>query len=360
MRTPLIIALFVTACGARTPLRITEDSGSPVDAVRVDALDVTDISDISDISDVTDTPDVSDALDVSDAPDALVEPDVPDGAVCVSGTFSLRSRPAEILFVVDRSGSFAPSWNYVSGAFAAALPAIDGALSTGLLLFPERGCEVSPTLHVELGLSNSARIASTLEAVRPSGRTPTRVAITTASQTLRARAGERSGFIMLVTDGVPTCPLGGLDGDRDLTGTVSAVAASAAAGVPVFVIGVGDTSGEMGTSLDQLAIAGGRPITSADGRRYYAVDDVSSGLLTALRTVQSTVTRCELAITTPAEGASVRVDFDGVPIEEDPTGREGWWWSDARRMAITVHGGWCSRLVRESGELRATVSCADR
>lgn len=335
MRVTPIFALLLLGCGTRTALRTpAEDSGV--------------------------TPDVARPTDVIDAPDVLIEPDVPDGAVCVSGTFSLRSRPAEILFVVDRSGSFASSWGFVSGAFAAAIPAIDGTLSTGLLLFPERGCDVSPALHVGLGVGNGARIVSTIADVMPSGRTPTRVAVTTASRTLRARGGDRSGFIMLVTDGVPTCPVVGDGGDRDLTGTVTAVAESLASGVPVFVIGVGDSSGEMGTSLDQLAIAGGRPTMGADGRRYYAVDNASSGLLSALRTVQSTVTRCELAITTPAAGASVRVEFGGARVPEDPTARDGWWWSDARRTAITVHGPWCTRLVQEPGELRATVSCVDR
>ena len=339
MKRPLLLLLAGAAlgCGARTPLSPAEDAPAPPDLPAP--------IDLPPPVDLPAPPDLPPPADVTLPPDA---------AACTPATFTLRSRPTEIAFVVDRSGSFRMLWAEVGSAFAAALPALPAEVTTGLLLYPERDCDVSPTLHVPLRPRNADAIVAALRATTALGRTPTRLALRAATQSLRARATGAAGYIMLVTDGVPTCPAVGDGGDRDVAGTVTAASESAAAGVPVFVVGVGvmDTA-----ALDAVAVAGGRPTRDAEGRRYYAADSAGLGLLSALRSIQTTVTRCELPVTAPPDGASLRVEFRGEVVPEDPTQRDGWWWTDPRRAGITLHGAACARVAAEAGDLTARVVC---
>lgn len=348
MKCPLLLLLAGAAlgCGARTPLWPAEDAAAPPDLPAPIDLPL--------------PPDLPPPPpDLPPPPPDLPPPppDVtlpPDAAACTPATFTLRSRPTEIAFVVDRSGSFRDLWMAVGDAFAAALPALQADVATGLLLYPERDCDVSPTLHVPLRPRNADAIVAALRATTALGRTPTRLALRAATQSLRARATGAAGYIMLVTDGVPTCPAAGDGGDRDVAGTVAAASESAAAGVPVFVVGVGVSDA---AALDAVAVAGGRPTRDTEGRRFYAADSAGLGLLSALRSIQTTVTRCELPVTAPPDGASLRVEFRGEVIPEDPTQRDGWWWTDPRRAGITLHGAACSRVAMEVGDLTARVVC---
>lgn len=356
MRGPLPLAplvLLSLGCGARTPL--APPAFPPDAAPDVVALDVAE----EPPPPPPDGPALDDGPTFDDGPTLDDGPAPDDGPLpaCVPATFSLRARPSELVFVVDRSGSFASTWGAVIGAFTGAIPAIDGRVATGLLLYPDQSCTVASSLHVPIAVGNGAAILSAVSETRPVGRTPTRVAVRTALAALRARGNGAAGYLLLVTDGVPTCPEVGDGGDRDVEGTVAAVRESAAAGVPVFVIGVAVSDS---TALDAVAVAGGRPTRDAMGRRYYAVDSAEGGLLGALRDVQASVTRCELAVAAPPAGATLRVTFRGEPVAEDAARTDGWWWSDATRTAITLHGPACRRVVEQSGDLTATIACPER
>src|SRR6185295_16575619 len=102
-------------------------------------------------------------------------------------------------------------------------------------------------------------IAHLVTAVTGSGGTPTAAAIDVAAAAMRSRTTVNPKFLMLVTDGAPTCagrtaPLSA-DATRAQADAVAAIAAAQAAGLPTFVVAP-STATDV-AALNALAVAGG-------------------------------------------------------------------------------------------------------
>src|SRR5262249_42048226 len=155
----------------------------------------------------------------------------------------------------------------------------------------------------------------------------------------RAARG-RARYIVLATDGAPTCspasttpacectrydltgrPLCDLDpawrarcDDDDRT--VTAIATAAAEGVPVYVIGITgpNLTGDV-VALNRMAEAGGRPRTGAGATdAFYRVHDAGD-LVVAFDDIQRSIDQCSLL--TPARPDQIEmIDLvlDGVTI----------------------------------------------
>lgn len=335
--------------------------------------------------------------------------DVPLPPRCIPGRFTLAQRGADVLLVIDRSGSMGqrlgpgrsgPSkWSLLRDALAATLPAFQERIRVGALFFPQEGadarvaaCELPniPSVDIDPSTGTAARVIGVLDATEPGGSTPTAAALLRAyTWFVRNPDRARARYLVLATDGGPNCnaaldpascvcvaggvPFGGAntcrrdrDGQRclDRARTVSEIAQLAdnpVAAIPTFVIGLADASDpDYPAALTAMAIAGRRPFVSASGVPTYYNVERPEDLTRAFTTVQDTVSRCAFVTPSrPEETGSIAIEAGGAAVALDPTHRDGWDWSDRAFGEITFFGAACERVIASRAtEVQATVECA--
>ena len=120
------------------------------------------------------------------------------------------------------------------------------------------------------------------------------------------------------------------------------VADALAAGMPTFVVGIGTTG--VAATLDQLAIAGGRPQTGGT-TSYYQVDDAAA-LGMALATIVGQTASCTFNIGPAPDGTTAKglgVFGDGASITMDPA--DGWSFTNADMTTIILSGPICDQVL---------------
>jgi hypothetical protein len=319
--------------------------------------------------------------------------DAPSDAVvamvgCTPGAVTLSAAEPEVMFVLDRSGSMNMAfegndsrWTVLTNALAATLPPVNDTMAIGALLFPSGSsmddCSLPGTPNLAPALDHVQALLTLLEATRPGGATPTAVAIDTASSLLLGvRAATTARALVLATDGAPncnaslnvntcTCATGAMcrgDPDRclDDTRTVAQIASVAAQGIPTYVIGIASAGdGVFSTVLDEMAVAGGRPLTGGATSYYPALSEAD--LETAVSTIRDQVGACTyLTTSVPSASGSIALTFDGMTVPYDPDGGSGWSWSSKSNGEILLLGATCSLVAGSpTGTLVANVTCGD-
>ncbi|HKU36560.1 MAG TPA: vWA domain-containing protein, partial [Polyangiales bacterium] len=181
---------------------------------------------------------------------------------------------------------------------------------------------------VPIGASNAMAIGTALDMTQPNGGTPT-------SQTLEmlltsfanAPAGPdatdvHAKYVLLVTDGQPTCPAGAgqQTTQPDIDAANKAIEALAAKDVKTYVIGY-DTTGAgnemLAAVLDGFAMRGG-----TGDQKHRPVEDEMS-LLTELQRITGQIVGCSFTLDKPPSRADfVLVTLDGKQINLDAP--DGW------------------------------------
>ncbi|HET7540093.1 MAG TPA: vWA domain-containing protein, partial [Polyangiaceae bacterium] len=140
---------------------------------------------------------------------------------CARQTFQLSRQPAEILLLLDRSGSMKekPSgssasdskWSLVVPAVNEVVTATNATISWGLKAFPEGEGEeciaesVTAAVPVTIAPNNAAAVTAQLMALTPEGNgTPTGDAVEAAVKYLKSLTDPNPKFILLATDGEPS------------------------------------------------------------------------------------------------------------------------------------------------------------
>jgi hypothetical protein len=266
--------------------------------------------------------------------------------------FNLSVTPADVIFVIDRSGSmgFATAdgssrWDALQAAMGAVLPVLNQTMYMGLLTFPygsdPNSCLVGPSFDVQVGANTGPLISQALGNTGPNGGTPTLGALFLVERYLRAATSPRPRYIILATDGLPNCT--SFDQDAiDLPPVVNEIASIRTnLGVPTFVIGIPGGDPGLVDPLNQMAMAGGRPRSGPE--LFYDVGSTSD-FERAFRAISSVATGCVYGLTSPPPDPSrVVVSFDGVTVAHNAS--NGWDFTDGTNTAIRFHGASCASLT---------------
>jgi hypothetical protein len=326
-----------------------------------------------------------------------------DGPIpCVPGTFTIDLATAQLMFVVDRSGSMAFSipgqdpvppgqlsrWQTLRDALATTIAPFDQQIAMGAKFFPEvlppdslgdptASCRTDTGVGIPPSLGNAQQILNVFDTTEPRGGTPTSEALRLASDYLSGRRGI-ARTIVLATDGAPNCN-GALDAqsctcttqrndcNRTTDGQYSCLddqrteqqvgTIFQTEKIPVYVIGIGGLERpEFSAVLDAMAVAGGRPRSGTP--KYYSVQ-TEGEMTTALTTIRDSIAKCTyLTPSAPTDPNAITVEVDGKPVTRDPSHVNGWDWVDQAYGEIAFFGPACdSAAGNPTAHVTGTVSC---
>lgn len=215
---------------------------------------------------------------------------------------------------------------------------------------------------------NAELVSAALNAVTPTGETPTDMAIQGACDYLNRYHDERPGskkVILLVTDGVPETPQSNCDPSVEGASQVAQECLNGNPNIETYVLGVGQAL----DSLNAIAEAGGT-------ERAYLVDsgNVVESVLEALNAIRAdAVIPCSLPVPPPpnggvldygrvnlgicdAGGESVATSY--VPSADDCQGAGNWYYEDtATGRNITLCEATCDTVTAAGAKLFFSVGC---
>lgn len=328
----------------------------------------------------------------SDAGDAGADGglDVSPSSACAKSTEATRALPAVLDLVVDTSGSMdwppgwapmtpndskppgATKWEITRDALAQAVAALPAEVALGASFYPNVEQEEDVCLQNEAALPIAAlgsaestarkRWAKALADVVPVGATPTHGAYRFGLSKLAESTLPGDKFLLLITDGTPTCDLDCHCTEDNLPvdplPLVREAAAAKADGIRTFVIG-SPGSEQARDVLSRLATEGGTAKAScADtGPRFCHFDmttepDLASGLAEALEQITSQVRSCSYPIPAPPQGETL--DADRVNVLYTP-GDE----TDSATIARAADGQDCTEGWQYASDGRSVVLCPD-
>jgi hypothetical protein len=319
-------------------------------------------------------------LAIADAP---AEPGAP--LVCsVIEDLPFTPVPVDLMLMFDRSESMAAAfgegtrYGVAAGMLNELVPAYDRRIRFGFQVFPSGGgcppgyvrgcCAEPPSVTIRPAAAPAIRLALD-NAAALEGNTPTAEALRLARRYfLDLNDGVSDRYVLLVTDGRPTCGIDSLLPEPPPPGKLGAACVDAAAevddllaaGVRTIVLGIGsevaprlDGTGTLGDSneeavicLSELARRGGT--ARVDGPPYYYVATQPDALERYLRQIFGGIVPRSCAYVLdrlPADRNQVQVLFDGKQI---PRSRKDGWDFDPPddRGRIAIFGEACRRLDR--------------
>jgi hypothetical protein len=277
-----------------------------------------------------------------------------DASGCASSTIKADLLPANLLFVIDRSGSMncnlppitsstdceakparvdaaKPSkWEIIRDALKSAFAALPPTASAGISYFSnddECGVQSAPSVAVKrIDPAQVAALGASLDAMVPAGGTPIVGATILGYKHLHQQLFEPgSDYLVLLTDGSESCT------PADISGLVSTQVPNALlVGIRTFSIGAPGSEAARGL-LSQIAFAGGTA-SSATCDHSGAKDvgdchfdmttsqDFAGDLRKALATITGKALTCSFDV--PVGPAGVPVDRTKVNVNFTPGGGE--------------------------------------
>lgn len=300
--------------------------------------------------------------------------------------FKPTPKAADILMVLDRSGSMidipegAPSgstttkWDIVVPSLEAVVSATQSSISWGMKSFPETytdsmddcGGGVTNAIDVKVAAMDGTQMNSAITALTPAGKgTPTADAITQAAGYLATLTDTNPKYLLLATDGEPTCVGTTKDSTNAGPAAVTAIAAALKAGFPTFVVGISTSKTTDNTELTAMAKAGGEPIPVSNplAHNYYLADN-GDMLVSAMEAITGQISTCLFPLSPPppvlndATKVGVYLGSAMSKIPYDAAKSSGWAYTDAADSAIEVYGSYCDMIqTAGAGEVQIIFGC---
>lgn len=294
---------------------------------------------------------------------------------CASEAFDLSRQPAEILIVLDRSGSMREiptggaetKWDLVVPGVNEVVTATDASVSWGLKVFPEgegMACiagSVTDAIPVAVAAKNAAAVTAEVTATTPDGvGTPTGAAINAAVTYLKTLTDTNPKFILLATDGEPTCAAMGSNNAQARTFAVQAITDAATAGFKTVVVGVATTKTATTQALNDMAVAGQMARVDADptAPKFYLAS-TKDELVQALQQIAGQVSNCVFNLTsTPPDPDNIAVKVNGEKAPRDATHMNGWDYMGTGYKQVEVFGQWCDQLkASDANKVNFVLGC---
>lgn len=330
------------------------------------------------------------------------------GDACASTIVDSKLVPANLLFVIDRSGSMncnlpsdgQPSsqcdlfpkpidttkptkWALTKTALQTAVDDLEtsGNVSAGLVVFPRPNteCGVTQTPDVPIQTLNAAQntaLDTFLDGVTPIGGTPlagsTILSYAYLYDLLKAGTVQGNLFVVLLTDGYESCALAELDKliNQDVPN------ASNLLNIRTFVIGVpGSENGR--ALLSQIAWQGGTPKTTSCKHSPTPADvgdchfdmttspNFAQDLKTALTQISGAVLSCEIDVPAPPPGKKINYNNVKVSVSSNPVPQDnsttcdqanGWQFSQDKTK-IYLCGTACGEAKKPGAQIALDLGC---
>jgi len=274
---------------------------------------------------------------------------------------------SDLLLVFDRSGSMqedpstgqicapqgtCPSkWNQAVAAIGQVVTSTQATIRWGLKLFQTGtvACTVTAGVQVPIAPMNAQAITNALALTAPLGSTPTTAAIGRAGDYLSTLTTPNPRYLLLVTDGQPTCAALNANAADD-PAAIAEVANQAQRGFGTFVVGIA-TAGNTGAdaTLSLMSTNGLHP--RAGTPNFYRVNDLAE-LAAALESIAALVGSCTFALdSVPPHPANVTVRSAGNVIP--PSDIAGWVYAPGMD-AIVLTGAYCDQVM--SGAIQSIAA----
>lgn len=247
-------------------------------------------------------------------------------------------------------------WSIVVPTLKSVISATNISVAWGLKLFPLGTSSQCTAATAPIGVveaiapNNADKVNAAIDAAQPTGNgTPTAYALNEAVKDLKAVTSVDPKYILLATDGEPSCPLamsGGTSSTTARTEAVTAAGNALAAGFPVFVVGITTPDKESAlTSLNDMAVAGGKPRASTNplDAKYYIASSAAE-LQAAMISITSTVATCRFDLATPPPNTEfVNVKLGDEYVHRDTTQVDGWDYNPPNSLTVELFGSACER-----------------
>lgn len=294
-----------------------------------------------------------------------------DGRNCGVTSQGAQNLPPDVLIVLDRSGSMAnqfddtqcpggggvcmDKWTAMLAALNQLVTQTNTTVNWGLKYFPSAGgggggnnnCNVGNGADVGVAAMRAGAIGTNLGMAAPGGRTPTRAGMNAGVAYLMGLTDNNPKFILLATDGLPNCAPGGGGMANDEMGAIQSVTDAATAGIPTFVVGIGNTGGAEAT-LSSMAMAGGKAQAAAPF--YYPANNAAE-LAAVLGMIGGQVASCNFVLSPPPPvPENINILADGTKVPKDTNNANGWNYNgtcttSSVQCSVTLYGSYCDRFT---------------
>ena len=289
------------------------------------------------------------------------------GLECDSQEIDVALEGVSVQFLLDGSNSMkGDGWIAATSAITAIVndPA-NADIHFGLHVIPEDAglvsCDVTSPAAIPVGPDNRAAITDWLGTHEPSqAGTPIVAALEyyqlDYDNELRNEA--RSNYLVVITDGADTCydTLGSIVDETPRLITIASLVSElrSAGNVKTIAVGLGPDADQ--SELDTISSNGG----SSFGSYISAMDE--NELKTALNEITASARSCSIRVASVAEAADaskINVYVDGVIVDRDRTGENGWDFANSIELEIELAGKTCQD-VRDGADVKTTFGCPTR